>query len=156
MWRMKLVQNTKTITLYTIGFAKKRAEDFFSLLKANSIRTLIDVRLNNISQLAGFTKKDDLRYFLKEICGIDYVYEPAFAPTQEILDAYKKKCISWSQYEADYKILLKQRRVENLIKDESIDMACLLCSEPTAEKCHRRLLAEYFKALNQNIRIKHL
>ena len=149
-------QNTKTITLYTIGFTKKSAEEFFSLLKANKIKTLVDVRLNNVSQLAGFTKKDDLKYFLKEICSIEYVHEPAFAPTKEILDAYKKKNILWFQYEEDYKLLLKQRGVEHLIKDKDLDMACLLCGEPTAENCHRRLLAEYLRDKKNNITIKHL
>jgi uncharacterized protein (DUF488 family) len=151
-----LEQNTKTITLYTIGFAKKSAEDFFSLLKATNIRTLIDIRLNNVSQLAGFTKRDDLKYFLKEICNIGYMHLLDFAPTNNILDAYKKKKISWDQYESDYRQLLKQREVENKVSHECLDMACLLCSEPKPEHCHRRLLAEYLRDIKGNIIIRHL
>jgi len=155
MWRLKLDQNTKP-TLYTIGFAKKSAQVFFSLLKANNVKILIDIRLNNISQLAGFTKKNDLKYFLKKICNIDYIHRPDFAPTKNILDAYKKKEITWDQYELDYKKLLKQRSVENEIDNVELNKACLLCSEPTSEKCHRRLLAEYFKKNIEEITIKHL
>lgn len=144
------------ITLYTIGFAKKNAKEFFSLLKTNNIKTLIDIRLNNVSQLAGFTKKNDLEYFLKEICNIDYIHRTDFAPTKDILDAYKKKEIKWAQYELEYKQILKQRGVEVKITSQDLDNACLLCSEATAEKCHRRLLSEYFKTFNQGILIKHL
>ncbi len=149
-------QDTKKITLYTIGFAKKSAEEFFTILKQNQIKTLIDVRLNNVSQLAGFTKKKDLQYFLQEICDIEYLHRPDFAPTKDILDAYKKKEMTWVEYESDYEQLLKQRVVESKICREELNNVCLLCSEPTAEKCHRRLLAEYFKSFSQGVMIKHL
>ena len=143
-------------TLYTIGFAKKSAKQFFTLLKDNGVKTLIDVRLNNVSQLAGFTKKKDLHYFLKEICDINYDHRPEFAPTKEILDAYKKKEISWSDYESKYNSVLIERSVAKQITSEELNMACLLCSEPTAEKCHRRLLAEAFKKHYGDINIKHI
>ena len=154
--RMKLNQNTNKIMLYTIGFAKKSAEDFFSILKLNHIETLIDVRLNNVSQLAGFTKKKDLQYFLKELCGIAYSHKSELAPTKEILDAYKKKEISWSDYEIKYKDLLFARHVSTKVDPCELNMSCLLCSEPTADKCHRRLLAEYLQGYLENIVICHL
>jgi uncharacterized protein (DUF488 family) len=149
-------QNNKPIQLYTIGFAKKKAKDFFSLLKTNNVKTLIDVRLNNASQLAGFTKKDDLEYFLKKIGNINYVHRVDFAPNKEILDSYKRKEITWKQYKINYTSLLRERKIGNLIQDDELDMACLLCSEPTAEYCHRRLLAEYLQDVKGNIIIKHL
>lgn len=152
-------QNTNpnnTHTLYTIGFAKKSAREFFTALKDNRIKTIIDVRLNNVSQLAGFTKKKDLHYFLKEICDINYDHRPEFAPTKEILDAYKKKEISWSEYESKYNSVLSERVVVKQITSEELNMACLLCSEPTAEKCHRRLLAEALKNHYGDINIKHI
>ena len=95
------------INLFTIGFTKKSAEDFFTLLKKNKVKKLIDVRLNNISQLAGFTKKDDLRYFLKQICDIDYYHISEFAPTEDILKRYKNKYIKWEQYEKEFMVLMK-------------------------------------------------
>ena len=149
-------QNTKTITLYTIGFTKKNAEIFFSLLRDNNIKTLIDVRLNNVSQLAGFTKKNDLEYFLKEICDITYLHKPDFAPTKDILDGYKKKEISWQIYEEKYLDLLDQRQVSKKVKLDELDMSCLLCSESNSDHCHRRLLAEYLKDVKSNVTIRHL
>lgn len=149
-------QKTKTITLCTIGFAKKSAEEFFSILKANGVKILIDIRLNNVSQLAGFTKKDDLKYFLKEICHIDYLYRPEFAPTKDILNGYKKKEISWPIYEKKYLDLLSQRQASEKIELDEFNMSCLLCSEPKADHCHRRLFAEYIRDTKENIIIKHL
>lgn len=143
-------------TLHTIGFAKKSAREFFSILTEHGIKTLIDVRLNNVSQLAGFTKKKDLEYFLEKICGINYYHRPEFAPTKEILDAYKKKEITWPEYESKYNSILSERQVAKQITTDKLNMACLLCSEPTAEKCHRRLLAEYLKNHCEGIIIKHI
>lgn len=144
------------INLYTIGFTKKSAEDFFTLLKNNNIKTLIDVRLNNVSQLAGFTKQDDLKFFLKEICGIGYKHIIDFSPTDFILKRYKDKEINWDQYEIEFKELIKTRRIEKSIDIDTLRDACLLCSEPTAEKCHRRLVAEYFREIYKNLNIIHL
>ena len=143
-------------TLHTIGFAKKSAREFFSILTGHGIKTIIDVRLNNVSQLAGFTKKKDLEYFLEKICDIGYYHRPEFAPTKEILDAYKKKEITWPEYESKYNSILSERQVDRQITTDMLNMACLLCSEPTAEKCHRRLLAEYFKGHCEDIIIKHI
>lgn len=151
-----MCQNTKIITLYTIGFAKKSAEEFFTILKLKHIKALIDIRLNNVSQLSGFTKKKDLQYFLKEICNIEYVHRPDFAPSKDILDGYKKKEISWPVYEKKYLELLVQRQVLEEIGLDELNMSCLLCSEPKPDHCHRRLLAEYLKDAKNNIIIKHL
>lgn len=148
-------KSTPTI-LFTIGFAKKTAQDFFTTLKQHQITTLIDVRLNNVSQLAGFTKKNDLHFFLKELCNIRYFHRPLYAPTKDVLDAYKKKEISWEEYETRYCDLLVQRQVSRTCDPDELNMSCLLCSEPKADNCHRRLLAEYFKKSYGNLVIKHL
>ena len=142
--------------LFTIGFTKKDAEAFFGILEKAGIRKIIDIRLNNVSQLAGFTKKDDLKYFLKRILRCDYRHEPLLAPTKEIMDGYKKKKIAWSEYEDRFKALLKERKAHTLVSPSELHMACLLCSEPKADKCHRRLVAEYFQVKWGNIEIIHL
>jgi len=147
---------SRPVVLFTIGFAQKTAQEFFSSLKNNQVKSVIDVRLNNISQLAGFTKKNDLEFFLKEICGIEYFHRPFFAPTKDILDAYKKKDISWEEYEEKYLDLLSEREVTTSFGPHELNMSCFLCSEPKADNCHRRLLAEYFKKSYGNIVIKHL
>jgi len=144
------------IKLFTIGFTKTSAETFFEKLKQFGVLKLIDVRLNNVSQLAGFTKKDDLKYFLKKICDCAYVHEPLFAPTKEILDAYKKKDITWPEYEKRFNELLISRKAHTLMSSSELKMACLLCSEPTPDKCHRRLVAEFFKHSFEDIEIIHL
>src|ERR1017187_9087792 len=116
--------------LFTIGFTKKSAETFFTRLKNAGVKRLIDVRLNNVSQLAGFTKKEDLRYFTKAICGIDYLHLPELAPTAEILDPYKKqKDGDWAVYERQFLDLMRSRRIEDSVSRETLDGACLLCSE---------------------------
>jgi uncharacterized protein (DUF488 family) len=144
------------MTLFTIGFTKKSAEQFFESLRGAGVRRLLDVRLNNSSQLAGFSKRDDLRYFLGAICGIEYVHLPEFAPTQAILDEFKKEKGSWENYEALYLELLRSRAAERQMQRELFDGACLLCSEATPEHCHRRLLAEYLSEQWGGIRIVHL
>ena len=142
--------------LFTIGFTKKNAQTFFSKLQKTGIKKLIDIRLNNVSQLAGFAKRDDLVYFLREICNCGYSHMPIFAPTKEILDAYKVKQIDWDEYVRRFSRLIRERTIENKISAEELNNACLLCSEPTPEQCHRRLVAEYFKEKFENIEIKHL
>ena len=143
--------------VYSIGFTKKTAEQFFGLLKNAGIRRLLDVRLNNTSQLAGFTKKDDLQFFLREICGAEYLHEPLLAPTQEILDAYKKRKGSWAEYETGFLMLMSERRVEQEL-DKSVFSVptVLLCSEPAADHCHRRLVLEYLKDRWGDLTIEHL
>jgi uncharacterized protein (DUF488 family) len=126
-------------------------------LRRAGIKRLIDVRLNNTSQLAGFAKRDDLKYLLREVCGADYHHEPALAPTEAILDAYKKKRISWEEYESRYVNLLSERAAENAVDRRLFDVpAVLLCSEPSPEKCHRRLAAEYLSAKWGGIEVVHL
>lgn len=143
--------------IYTIGFTKKTAEQFFRILKGSGIRRLIDVRLNNSSQLAGFTKQEDLRFFLKEICNADYIHEPLLAPTQDILDAYKKKGGSWKDYERRFLALMAERQIEEVIDRKIFDVpTVLLCSEATADQCHRRLVAEYLQEKWGGITIIHL
>jgi uncharacterized protein (DUF488 family) len=143
--------------VYSIGFTKKTAEQFFSILKSHGIKRLLDVRLNNVSQLAGFSKKDDLTFFLKEICGADYIHEPTLAPTQEMLDEYRKKSRSWSNYETQFRSLMAQRRIEDTLDKSLFGVATvLLCSEPTAECCHRRLVLEYLGQKWGDVQIMHL
>ena len=143
-------------TILTIGFAKKSAREFFTILKEAGVSTVIDIRLNNVSQLAGFTKKQDLQYFLEEIARVTYIHKPELAPTKEILDAYKKEHIDWSGYERQFRQLLIERHVENLVTPQLVDKACFLCSEPKPDKCHRRLVAEYLREHWGNVQITHL
>lgn len=131
------------IKLFTIGFTQKTAREFFTALKEAGVKRVVDVRLNNNSQLAGFSKKEDLAYFLKEVGNIDYVHMPDLAPTQEILDAYKKHKGGWSIYEREFLDLMARREIEKRIKPELLQQGCLLCSEHLPHHCHRRLVAEY-------------
>jgi uncharacterized protein (DUF488 family) len=144
------------MNLYTIGFTKKNAKEFFETLRKNRVKTLIDIRLNNKSQLAGFTKQGDLEYFLDKICGIKYIHIPNLAPTEDMLKRYQDKTLSWEAYEKDFKDLLEMRNAIKDIKQDLIDDVCLLCSEPTADYCHRRLAAEYIKNHFKNTAIVHL
>jgi uncharacterized protein (DUF488 family) len=143
--------------IYSIGFTQKSASEFFETLKAHGIERLLDVRLNNTSQLAGFAKQADLAYFLKEICGAVYEHEPLLAPTQEMLDTYKKKKGDWNVYTDEYLNLIRSRKVESsLSKDSFVNKTVLLCSEPTPEHCHRRLALEYLQNYWGDIIIHHL
>jgi uncharacterized protein (DUF488 family) len=142
--------------IFTIGFTKKSAETFFTRLINAGVRRLVDVRLNNVSQLAGFTKRDDLRYFTKAICNIDYIHLPDLAPTKDLLDAYKKHKGAWGSYEEQFLDLMRSRRVEEKIPAEMLDAACLLCSEEKPYHCHRRLVAEYLKEKWGNVEIEHI
>lgn len=142
---------------YTIGFTQKNAQNFFTLIKRNNVARIVDVRLNNVSQLAGFAKRDDLKYFLSELCDADYIYAKELAPTKDILDAYKNKVITWDAYEDKFLSLMSQRNIEHAIDKSILDSGCLLCSEHKPHHCHRRLVVEY---LNQhwdtNIEVVHL
>ncbi len=143
--------------VYTIGFTQKPAAAFFGALKAAGIRRLLDVRLNNSSQLAGFSKRDDLAYFVDVICGAEYRHEPLLAPTQDLLDSYKKQRGAWADYERAFLALLAERHVETALpRDLFAVPAVLLCSEPTAEHCHRRLVLEYLRGYWPEITIVHL
>lgn len=143
--------------IYTIGFTKKNAQKFFELLRASGAKRVVDVRLNNVSQLAGFAKRDDLAYFLEKICGMQYVHLPLLAPTQEMLDEYKKNGGDWSTYEARFLDLMEKRKIEREIPKEVIEDGCLLCSEDKPHHCHRRIVAEYFRRhWNGDSSISHL
>ena len=142
--------------VFTIGFTKKSARRFFELLRTSGARRVVDVRLNNVSQLAGFAKRDDLAYFLAEICGMDYVHLPVLAPTKRILDDFKKKGGDWSTYESRFLDLMRVRRVEQTVARETIADGCLLCSEDTPEHCHRRLVAEYLDQHWGGLQVTHL
>ena len=142
--------------IFTIGFTKKSAESFFTKLQLAGVRRLVDVRLNNVSQIAGFAKRDDLRYFLRAICHIDYMHLPELAPTQGILDEYKKHNGDWNLYERQFMDLLTARQVENNVSREVLEGACLLCSEDSPTHCHRRLVAEYLKDKWGDVQIEHI
>lgn len=142
--------------IFTIGFTKSTAEKFFSRLEKAGVKRMVDVRLNNISQLAGFAKRDDLRYFLKTICSIDYAHRPELAPTQDMLDAYKKDGGKWDDYERKFVSLIEGRHIEDTVPHDLLDGACLLCSEDKPHHCHRRLVAEYLKKKWGDVEIAHL
>jgi uncharacterized protein (DUF488 family) len=142
--------------IFTIGFTKKPARKFFDLLRRSGAKMLVDVRLNNVSQLAGFAKRDDLAYFLDAICGMEYVHVPELAPTQEMLDRYKKGKGSWQDYETQFLDLMRRRRIEETVPRELIHQSCLLCSEDEPHHCHRRLVAEYLNGHWGDVRITHL
>jgi uncharacterized protein (DUF488 family) len=151
-----MITNDNHTVVYTIGTGQKKAKDFFSLLRANKIRRIIDVRLNNVSQLAGFTKKHDLAYFLDELCQCAYEHRPDWAPTKDLLDRYKKKEISWSEYEIEFARIMAGRNIISKVDISSLDKSCLLCSEPKADQCHRKLLVEQIKSAYPAIEVIHL
>jgi uncharacterized protein (DUF488 family) len=141
--------------LFTIGFTKTSAESFFSRLSKAHVHKIVDVRLNNVSQLSGFAKQNDLRYFAKSICGIGYEHVQALAPTQDILDEYKKSKGEWPAYAQKFLALMAKRKVESLDRS-SLNGGCLLCSEEKPHHCHRRLVAEYLKDKWGDVEIEHL
>ena len=145
------------ITLFTIGFTKKSAEIFFNLLRNNKVKYLVDIRISNSSQLAGFAKGSDLAFFTKEICNIPYEHIVDFAPSKELLDSWHKGDVTWSDYEKHYTAILNERNILNKYGIKKFDRACFLCSEDTPENCHRRLLAEYLKKHStEDVKIVHL
>jgi uncharacterized protein (DUF488 family) len=145
------------LQVYSIGFAKKTAEVFFAMLEEAKVRLLVDVRLNNVSQLAGFTRSKDLEYFLRELCGCGYAHELMLAPTKEMFDAYRNKAISWEELEVAYRALLDDRRVADALDRSIVEgPAVFLCSEPAPERCHRRLALEYLQEKWGGFDIVHL
>ncbi len=144
------------IKLFTIGFTGKSAEGFFDLLKNADVNKIIDTRINNVSQLSGFAKGADLKFFAKEIGDMSYVHNVDFAPTKELLADYRNKKMNWKEYEDAYLNLLDMRKIIQKVNVEDLHQNCLLCSEHTPEKCHRRLLAEYLKNVRNDIEITHL
>ena len=146
------------IKLYTIGFTKKSAERFFTLLKNAGVSKIVDIRLNNASQLAGFAKGSDLQFFVKNILGASYVHLPDLAPTKELLKSYQDKDTTWAEYVHVFSEILKKRHIKERYKVEDFDNCCFLCTEDTPEQCHRRLVAEYLRDVNpdKEIKILHL
>jgi uncharacterized protein (DUF488 family) len=143
--------------ILTIGFTKRSAADFFGALEAGGVRRVLDVRLNNRSQLAGYTKMRDLPFFLERILGAEYEHEPLLAPTSEMLSAYRHADLDWERYAEAYVNLIKQREVERFVSREKFSMrTALLCSERFEEQCHRRLAAEYLASSWGEVRIRHL
>jgi uncharacterized protein (DUF488 family) len=148
---------SETATVSTIGFTKTTAEDFFERLLKSGVKKVIDVRLHNTSQLAGFAKADDLAYFLDKIGRIQYVHQPLLAPTDAMLKAYKKEKGDWNVYEGRFLSLMAERQIEGRLKPDMLDGACLLCSEATPHHCHRRLVCEYLNGKwHGTLAVRHL
>ena len=145
------------MTIFTIGFTQKSAEYFFNKLKEYEVKHIVDTRLNNTSQFSGFSKKEDLKYFAKEICNIGYTHILKLAPTKQMRKNYKNTN-NWETYEIEFLELLEERQVENMLYTEIKDRYCLLCSEHLPDRCHRRLITNYliFKWPNINIEIVHI
>jgi uncharacterized protein (DUF488 family) len=144
------------MNVFTIGFTKKSARQFFEMLEKSGATRVVDVRLNNVSQLAGFAKREDLAFFLEKIGGIEYTHVPLLAPTQPMLDEYKKNGGDWATYESRFLDLMEKRRIEREVPRELIENSCLLCSEDKPHNCHRRVVAEYFKRHWGEVEISHL
>lgn len=148
---------SEPIKIFTIGFTKKNARQFFGLIQKSGIKRVLDTRLNNVSQLAGFTKKDDLSFFLEKVAGVSYDHALKLAPTDNMLKSYKKGEITWEAYAEAYHDLIRKRHVEEFFSAEALNGACLLCSEATPHHCHRRLAAEFFQNhLGGGVEIVHL
>jgi len=142
--------------LYTIGFTQKSAERFFGLLRTSGAQRVVDVRLHNTSQISGFAKQADLRWFLRELCGMDCVHRPDLAPSEDLLAAWRAREIDWQTYERRFGALLRERRIETTVPKSLLADACLLCSELTPEHCHRRLVAERLQASWKDVDVTHL
>ena len=143
--------------IYTIGFTKKSAEEFFTILKQTGIKRLIDIRLHNQSQLAGFAKQEDLKYFLRELCRAEYRHEPRLAPSEDILEDYRHKRLAWEEYQTRFRQLLAERNVTGFLPRQLFEVpTVLLCSEPQADHCHRRLVAEYLQRIWDDVVIRDL
>jgi len=148
---------SNTVSVSTIGFTKTTAENFFQRLTVADVKLVVDVRLNNTSQLAGFAKAKDLTYFLSSISGIRYSHQPDLAPTESMLRAFKKEKGDWSEYESQFMSLMEKRKVETKFRSDMFDRACLLCSEDTPHQCHRRLICEYLNGKwGGSLKVKHL
>jgi len=147
---------SRAVKLYTIGFTRKSASEFFGLLRESGAKRVVDVRLRNTSGLAGFSKKSDLPWFLRELCGMDYVHLPRLSPTDALLDGYRKRDITWDQYVPQFHSIIERRLIRAAIPQDIIADSCLLCSEHQPERCHRRLVAEHLQQHWGDIEIVHL
>lgn len=144
------------IVIFTMGASKKDAATFFATLREAGVRRVLDVRLRNQSALGGFTRGRNLEYFLKTLLALEYVHRPDLAPTKELLEGYREKQIDWSEYERRFAEILAQRRPEEALAREELDGACLLCSEPKPDRCHRRLVAEHLGRAWSGVEVRHL
>ena len=153
---MSEADNENLVKVFTMGYVGKNAREFFDILKQAGIKKVVDVRLYNTSQLAGFTKKHDLEYFLLTIVGAEYIHIPIMAPTKQLLNDYKKGLLNWQQYKTQFNSIIAERQIEKHITPQDMDMACFLCSEAKADNCHRRLVVEHLAEHWQNISINHL
>lgn len=144
------------IKLYTIGYTKKSAQKFFSLLSENNVKRILDIRLRNWTQMCAFSKYPDIKYFSESIANIEYEHNPDLSPSQELFDGYMKKQISWSEYEVIFNNLLSERNIKDTVDFERLNGTCLLCCEDQPDQCHRRLVAEFFQAHNDQIEIVHI
>ncbi len=153
---MNTTSKGNVMQIFTIGYSGKNAREFFSLLKEAGVKKIIDVRLYNTSQLAGYTKCGDIEYFLKDIISVGYTHLPIMAPTKQLLNDYKNGVIGWARYEDQFKEMITAHQIEKHILPDDLNMGCFLCAEATADNCHRRLVAEYLKTHWPNISIKHL
>lgn len=142
--------------LFTIGFTGKSAEEFFSILTKNNVKTVIDIRLKNNTMFAGFTKKENFPFFLRQLAGIEYIEMKSCAPTQELLNDYQADEITWSEYKKQYLNLLKKREIINAMPKKMLNRACLLCAEPGPDHCHRKILADYLGKRVNGIIVEHL
>lgn len=143
--------------IFTIGFTRRSAENFFDVLARAGIERLVDVRVNNTSQLSAFTKRDDLDYFLGRILRAEYVHEPLLAPSKDLLKSYRNGGLSWENYETEFLGLLRERSVEHEISRRLFrGPTVLMCSEPGPERCHRRLIIEYLDRVWNNVQGIHL
>jgi len=145
------------VNIFTLGFTQRSAADFFGTLRRAGIERVVDVRLHNTGQLAGFSKREDLAFFLKELCAAEYVHEPRLAPNEELLSDYRQKRITWAEYEPRFLALMAERRVQDLIDPGLFGVpTALLCSERTADRCHRRLVLEYLAQHWGDLGVTHL
>ena len=144
------------MNVFTIGFTRKSARRFFELVRDSGAKRIVDVRLNNGSQLSGFAKKDDLAFFLAELCGVDYVHAPDLAPTADMLKAYRQGQMDWPTYERQFLDLMRGRRIEETMPQRLVADGCLLCSEDQPHHCHRRLVVEYLRDRWGDVDIEHL
>ncbi len=144
-------------TVYTTGYQRKSLETFINQLRQSGIDAVIDIRLRNTSHLAGYTKRDTLDFLLREGFGIAYEHHPELAPTPAILDAYRED-ENWAAYVTSFLPLLKERAAEKIGREilARHRAPCLLCAEPTADHCHRRLVAEYWASRLPGLTIVHL
>lgn len=137
--------SNQEIKIFTIGFTGSSAEHFFERLSNVGVKKVIDTRLWASSQLAGFARKKDLPFFLKEITGIDYEYRKELAPSDDILKAFKNNQIDWDEYVERYNDLIHHRNIANILRPEEVHEACFLCACKTPDNCHRRLLSEHLQ-----------